>query len=574
MMKAKNYLTCLNFFATPMTQFPQKIGQSLFLLLLVALFTNAFGQTRDTSLLTLYSHPYYYNVVKDWKGTIYAGTTEGVFRMNLAAPEKMDNRIGYLKIDNKGQAVIDANGIKYHQQTDMNHLLPFPGEKRDEYHAGIDNFFYITSGGRMHIYEILPYSFAFRNHSVRTISANFTGTYSGIYFRNRRLPFPVSQFTDGFIREYNGKVFMCTNGLDVFDIKSLESGTPKPALQLPSGFEFIPCRDIRYISLSKKYVIASGNSLAVMDSSLLKIKNVFTGNPDEETVLHNELPEHSLIYFSSGNRSYVFNANTNTVQLGLEASETIVDGVFLQKSQILLTSNGLYIKQGEDSLQKKIELRKAHTLCKIGEATFIIATDEGLMYYQLDENKSSTIIPGIEFNRGALHVKDKKLFAGSVRGLYILDLSNLENLITFNEKNQTGITKQSIPYWFIIVFLVTVVSLLLLNQRYRKRLRTLEITLTQVGKGEQTPKPRLQRQEIESFIQNHLHTASLKTIIEHFQTNNSMVYAVLNPEKPGDLIQKLRYEKVTSMRKEVKSVQEIAAVTGLSHSYIRKIWNG
>jgi hypothetical protein len=53
-----------------------------------------------------------------------------------------------------------------------------------------------------------------------------------------------------------------------------------------------------------------------------------------------------------------------------------------------------------------------------------------------------------------------------------------------------------------------------------------------------------------------------------------MIYAVLAPEKPGDLIQKLRYEKIISMRKEGKLVEEIAAVTGLSHSYIRKIWNG
>ena len=311
-----------------------------------------------------------------------------------------------------------------------------------------------------------------------------------------------------------------------------------------------------------------------MDSSLQTVTKVFTGNKDEETVLLNELPEYNIVYFSSGKRSYLFNASTNTVQPSLEASESIMDAIFMQKSQILLTSNGLFIKQGEDSLQKKLELRKAHTLYKIGEATFIISTDEGLMYYQIDENKLSIIIPGIEFNRGALYAQDKKLFAGSVRGLYILDLSNLENLIAFNEKNQTGITKQSIPYWFIIVFLITVVSLLLLNKQYRKRLRNLEIALTQVEKGEPTPKPRLQRQEIEIFIQNHLHTASLKTIIEHFQTNNSMIYAVLAPEKPGDLIQKLRYEKIISMRKEGKLVQEIAAVTGLSHSYIRKIWNG
>jgi DNA invertase Pin-like site-specific DNA recombinase len=52
-----------------------------------------------------------------------------------------------------------------------------------------------------------------------------------------------------------------------------------------------------------------------------------------------------------------------------------------------------------------------------------------------------------------------------------------------------------------------------------------------------------------------------------------MVYTILEPDKPGDLIQKLRYEKVKELRKEGKTAREIATFTGLSDSYIRKIWN-
>jgi uncharacterized membrane-anchored protein YjiN (DUF445 family) len=89
-------------------------------------------------------------------------------------------------------------------------------------------------------------------------------------------------------------------------------------------------------------------------------------------------------------------------------------------------------------------------------------------------------------------------------------------------------------------------------------------------KGE---KQTLSRAEIEFFIQNNLSVASLKAINSHFSTNTSMVYTILEPDKPGDLIQKLRYEKVKEFRKEGKTAREIATFTGLSDSYIRKIWN-
>jgi hypothetical protein len=90
---------------------------------------------------------------------------------------------------------------------------------------------------------------------------------------------------------------------------------------------------------------------------------------------------------------------------------------------------------------------------------------------------------------------------------------------------------------------------------------------------EKDQKPKLGREEIEDFVMNNLPIASLKAINTHFATNTSMVYSILAPEKPGDLIQKLRYEKVKELRKEGKKAKDIATQTGLSDSYVRKIWN-
>jgi hypothetical protein len=70
------------------------------------------AQLRDTSLFTLHSKPFFYNVVKGEDGQILAGTSEGVFQINGAKLVRIDDRIGYLTLDSKGKPQIDSNGIK------------------------------------------------------------------------------------------------------------------------------------------------------------------------------------------------------------------------------------------------------------------------------------------------------------------------------------------------------------------------------------------------------------------------------------------------------------------------------
>jgi DNA-binding NarL/FixJ family response regulator len=85
-------------------------------------------------------------------------------------------------------------------------------------------------------------------------------------------------------------------------------------------------------------------------------------------------------------------------------------------------------------------------------------------------------------------------------------------------------------------------------------------------------KPKLTREDIEAFIRSDLALASLKSIKERFQSNNVQVYNLLAPEKPGGFIHRLRMEIVMEMKAKGATSSEIAQKTGLSESYVRKIW--
>lgn len=529
------------------------------------------AQLRDTSLFTIYSRPFYYNVVKDWKGKIYAGSSDGMYQFQEATPIKMNDQKGYLMINKLGKVEIDSNGVKYHQQSSMSHMLPFPTEKRDEYHVGNDRYFYITSGGRMHVYEILPYAYRFRNHSIRSISSNFTGTYSGIYYHNQLLGRPVSNFTDGYIREYNGKVFMCTNGLDIFNISDIQMGNKLIVQKLPDNFNTLPTRDIRYIEKIKQYVVASDNQIAILDSNLKKVTEIFKSSEKADIKLLDEDKLYNTLYFSNAKTLYSINFSNNQVVNQGAIDEYIVDGKIELRTKYLLSSNGLYFQKGDGKYNKIIPLQKAHTMLSITEDAFVISTDEGLFLFRENENKIYPLIPGVEFNKKALFVDKNKLYAGSINGLYIIDLSQMDTIIARTIKMLSSEEVPTIPIWYFFLIIVLILILIVVMVIYKRRIKNIQSQITISNKGES--KTKLNREVIESYINEHLPIASLKSIVDHFNTNNSMVYSLLSPNKPGDLIQQLRYEKVKALRQEGKTAKEISEVTGLSDSYIRKIWN-
>lgn len=527
-------------------------------------------QSRDTSLLTLYSKPSYYNVVTDWNGDVYAGTTEGVYRMDGPTPVRVKDWKGYLKIDGRGRIAQDSNGVRFHQQSALSHLLPFPDEKKNEYHAGRDPYFYITSGGRMHVYEVRPYGYLYRNQSIRTISKNFVGTYSGIYYRQKLMPAPFPKFTDGYIREWNGKVFICRYGLDVFDMKMLEGRLDgiRP-LPVEAGDDLPPCWDIRFMDTVGQYLVASGNKLVILDSNLKNKRVVFTGEGDAEVVILNETPTDHSISFTQGNRLFSYNATSGTVSFLTKADQPILDGHTRPQGEILLTGDAFLELRDNFKIERKATVEKAHTLLQIGEMEYVIASDLGLFHYNLQNNRLSTLIPYVEFNRRALHLEGRKLYAGSINGLYVLNVDELDYIISFHQRiSQPEPTKT--PSWVVAMLVVLVAGLIMVVLKYRGRVRRMEQALEAAQEPE--VKTRLTREEIETFIKDHLTTSSLKTIVTHFNTNTSMIYRVLEPEKPGDLIQKLRYQQVKVLRAEGKTAKEIAVLTGLSETYVRKIW--
>jgi hypothetical protein len=538
-------------------------------ILIILLYSSpVWGQLRDTNLFSMSSRPFFYNVVKGQNGRIYAGTAEGVYQFDGATMSKLDDRIGYLTLNAKGKPTIDPNGIKYHEQTSFVRMLPFPNERRDEYHAGTADFFYITSAGKMHVYEILPYHIRYRNHSVRTASQNFVGTYSGIYYKGRKLEnattsFP--RFTDGRIRELNGKVFVCYSSLFIADMHQGDS-LPTYWKQLPKGFHFDWATDILYSAYYKKYLLSGKTDLVIIDSALTEAKSVYKSkDKDTDVILLGE--NRGSVYFASGRDFIALNPLTKQIKFQQKLPEHILDGHISNLNNYLLSNQALYVVHADGSTKKLTDLNKAHTLQHLSGSDYVISTDAGLFRYNTASNKLSELIQGVEFNRRGLYLEGDSLFAGSINGLYVFDTRYLEQL---SDRIANVNRKQSLPAYILqlmigLAFITALLSYLL----YRSR-RNLKRAIAESGI---TSPPKITREDIEAFIQEHLAQASLKSIAEKFKTSNANIYALLSPEKPGALINRLRMEQVHKLRSENKTAREISQRTGFSEYYVRKVWN-
>lgn len=533
---------------------------------LLLLSRPGFGQLSDTSLLSMDARPFFYNVVKGIDGRVYAGTAAGIFRMEGPDFVKIEDRVGYLTLDEKGRLRIDPNGIKYHEEKSFLRLLPYPDKSGKEYHAGTEDHFYIVSGGRMHVYEILPYGIQYPNHSVRTVSRNFVGTYSGVYYRGMRLQGGFPGFSDSYIREMNGKAFICFNFLM---IAGLHGGDTIPSLEtsMPPGFDFNYTSDILFSKNANRYFVATRHQLGTIDPAFTLARPVYTRNEkDGEVVLLGQ--DRNEILFASGKDLLVHLPGDGKNRVLASFPEQILDASITPQNMHILCGGGLYVTNRDGRMEKLVGLQKAHSLRDLGNAQLAIATDAGLFLYNTASRQLSTLIRGVEFNRRGLYLEGDRLYAGSINGLYVLDARNLESLAERTAKVTKG--QPLPPYVVPALVAMALLTLVLLYLLYRSRTRLQRVIEETRGLVEP---PKVSKEDIEAYIRENLALASLKSITDHFQTHTTYIYKVLAPEKPGAFINRLRMEQVIRMRKENKSAKEISEQTGFSESYVRKVWN-
>lgn len=515
------------------------------------------------------SKPFFYNVIQGEGGKIYVGTSKGIFEMNGTSLIPYDEKkVGYIINDERRLPKIDPDGIRYYKEKKYLHLLPYPEMAREEFHASEGDLFYICSGGRLYIYDLISYGYSYPNHSFRTISKDLLGTYSGIYLKGKKLPPKVGNYTDGYIRQFGDRAFICNYDIAVLEKQDIENGTVDSNANL-TRFSYstqtlindiFPSPDKRY------YYVASEKKLSKVDYSF-KRDTVLFNHDQKDAPVGLITQDEFLLYFFANNKLFALNYKTDNMQTLVTLDKPILAGVYHEHQLYLLTSSVLYRLNSGQQLEKIVDLDKAHSIVQLSGSELVISTDNGLFLFNVASRILSPIIEGVEFNRKALHKEGDQIFAGSISGLYTINSKDIPLLIEKNKLEQDYVTSANNTKLLTTVIVIAIIVIGLISFIFRRKI----IKANKIIEVLQVPKETVTREKIEEFILRNLSTASIKTITDKFEMNAPQVYAILKPDRPGSIIQKHRLETFKKMKGEGRSIDEIALATGLSTSYLKRL---
>jgi hypothetical protein len=542
----------------------------IFIIIFILISGFSFARESDTLLNTVLSKPYFYNIVKNGNGHIFTGTSNGVFQLKSDKLSLFNNKTGYIKINKDGNPEIDSSGVSSYASYKYLHLLPYPSEKRIEYHAGNEQQFYIVSGGRLHIFDILPYSITLRNQSIRSISKNFIGGYSGVYYKGNKMDYPT--YTDGYIREIGDTAFICYGGLFMMSPKQKKNFLIEPPYSAYiDSVDVGYMDDIFYDEKHQKYFLATKSGVYVTDKNLRSPKKIFDVHSDEPLTLLGA--KDNIFIFIVANKLVGYSFTDGRVMVIEKCAESILSGFTLgNRKYYTLSKNTLFQSNTNTFFSKVASFQDAHSMLALNDKEFIIIGNQGLYLFNLESQITTTIITGVEFNRKALYLDNNKLYVGSISGLYTIDVNQIYNLISRNNiKINADNQYFNSLYWKIVLIITFLIFIFIFIKQKHQLRKTEEKVLKVQFEANQVKEKVVNKEMIEDFVRHNLSTASIKSIVEHFNTNNSQIYTILQPEKPGTIIQKLRMEVVMEMRHARIDINQISRVSGFSVSYIRKI---
>jgi len=179
--------------------------KSVFVTLLSLLIEVNFAQNKYT-LISMYDDKNYYSVVDDGQN-VFLGTDKGIFKI-----DQLNNIILY---DNLTIGSINSSLKKKELNIKFLNAPPFV-PLQEEYLNSItdllirDKDLFIISRGKFFVFRELWYNFT-PFESVRSITKNFIGSYSGIFKGTHLVNYPT--YTNGQIKEFDEVTFICYDGL-------------------------------------------------------------------------------------------------------------------------------------------------------------------------------------------------------------------------------------------------------------------------------------------------------------------------------------------------------------------------
>lgn len=501
---------------------------------------------------------YFYNIVQI-NDQLYFGTSKGVltyndekvlvlFTKDITGPiEQVNGKLieGEVRYDNYFNYLLPNNYNSLSSSILLNNQSLFIVNKGDLFHFGL----------KMLEFYVFP--------SIRAISENYVGTYQGIYDRRNGeiLKFPT--FTNGYIREFDEISMILWDGLSIIENGVQKNYFDSNGAGILFGDQFLGLgRDVVEIK-HPKYLISSTKGLYEINLDTEEVDLLKEAHSNSYSIIRTEYNAFGTerVFFHDDVNIYQYNFITREESLLLSSDDSIID-VFSDSASVyyILTKQNLLFKHLNLPRKNQVLISNpsAHTLGKYDNILYL-TSNEGLSIYHLNESKYKPNIVKNEFNRLAHNINNGILELGSISGLYSFTKTGLEelfdNYIEINPEKDFS-SFQIITIFLFLIFMVVWTIVWQRNLIEKKLSTTDDLTF---------------KDRVSDFIKADLAHASVYSLCKHFNISTVELYKRLGETRPGQIIRKERMKEVRKMRKINANEKDIAAATGFSLGYLKKI---
>ncbi len=418
-------------------------------------------------------------------------------------------------------------------------------------------YLYIISKGHLLIYKSNFYSFK-ASGSVRSITENFIGTYSGVFFKERKLE--SITYTDGQIKEFDSISFVCFNGL-LFYKNGIESMIYKNSNRLNSTNQIGNISNI-FLLYHPNYLLIFSTGIFKYNFSANEFKQIYFSKksviPVRKNFRNGYEYENDFLFVDGQNLKSLSTQNYQT-DIVYQFEKKVEDLVAIDNMLYVLTDQSTIITLHNDIEKVKMinefELSSNYHTVETFNNYLIISGNNDLAIYDINEDNFFSNIIIDEFNKGAIYKDDESISIGSIHGVY--NFSSPDKFIMFLNHNKMikNVRVSEINLNIILVFFITFMLLIifLFNKKNLVKINNQDMI-----------------SDIKLFVNQNLNTVTVNSIQSKFGLENSAIYHLNNEFKAGKYIKNRREQKASEMINLKISLNEISKKTGYSLSYLKK----
>ena len=517
----------------------------------IVLFSNNLSSNNYT-IHKIYDDKIFYNFV-NYENELYVSSNDGIHKIDVSG----DNLILFdAAISGPINTIFERNNNFKIKFIELPNVYPSLYAKAITDFAYLDNNLYVIARGKLLIYNNLKYSFNSIG-SVRSITNNAVGSYSGVYIKGKKLN--KITYTDGQIKEFDSIAFVCYNGLLGYK-ENIET-------KLYNNDNSIRTKG-EYGNLSDIYALDNSEYLVISDKGIFKYdyeKNIFDliyTSQNKVIPIRNKIEsrikDRGEFHFIDNKKYISLNVKDNKIDVIesdikyeikdiLESDINGNDFYAISKNNLLLILKRT--KEGIRLANQYPIKTTAHTISDYDNLIFL-SGNNGLSIFEKTKKKIYDNYIVDEFNSGAIYKEINKISFGSIHGVYSIDdVNDFEKSIIFKDFKM----KKSRPYLYVGLGLLIIVLITMIRVLNKKNITEEQLIFN-----------------IKRFIRKNLSSVTLKMLEVEFNLDYNEINSINKKFKPAKYIKTERGDLTKNMLLNKKTISEISEKTGYSETYLLK----